>query len=225
MAVDHPVRLKDRTGQKINKLTFVKFEFIKGGNTHWLVKCDCGESKVVAATSVIKGDTKSCGCFRLERLRKTETNPGFKDGRSKLKLYGIWKGMIDRCCNVKSKTYKYYGARGIKPCDEWLNPFKFEEDMGDRLPGTTLERRDNSKGYCKDNCYWATKTEQTRNRRTTLFVTKGGISKTLKEWCDVEGVDYSLVKSRIRLMGWSVEDAIYQPVKKKFQKRAIKRQK
>ncbi len=41
----------------------------------------------------------------------------------------------------------------------------FLRDMGERPPGTTIDRRDNDKGYFKDNCRWATATEQHHNRR------------------------------------------------------------
>lgn len=78
----------------------------------------------------------------------------------------VWRGMIQRCTNTKHKAYKYYGARGITVCKRWTSSFHaFVKDMGIRPAGMTLERKNNSKGYYKSNCKWATMTEQAGNRR------------------------------------------------------------
>lgn len=51
-------------------------------------------------------------------------------------------------------------------CERWLASFEaFLEDMGARLAGTTLDRRDVNGPYEKDNCRWATKGVQNSNRR------------------------------------------------------------
>lgn len=91
--------------------------------------------------------------------------------------------MISRCYKSNHKSYHNYGGRGIKVCDKWLNSIEaFIEDMG-RKPNKAyqLERRDNNKDYCLDNCYWATKAEQVRNRRITIFVEVNGIKEALSD--------------------------------------------
>jgi hypothetical protein len=80
-------------------------------------------------------------------------------------LYGTWCNMRERCNCPTIPTYQNYGFRGIKVCPEWDNFWTFATDMGERPPGKSLERKDNSKGYSKDNCTWATREEQSANSR------------------------------------------------------------
>ncbi len=81
--------------------------------------------------------------------------------------YHSWQAMLGRCRYIKRDKEDKYINRGIRVCDEWLNFENFLLDMGVRPEGTTIERKDNNKGYFKDNCCWATPTEQARNRRNT----------------------------------------------------------
>ena len=78
-------------------------------------------------------------------------------------LYTTWLQMRDRCNNPNKNTYHYYGGRGIKVCAEWDNFWTFYEDMGDRPEGHTLDRKDNDKGYSKENCRWLSKEGQSNN--------------------------------------------------------------
>ena len=76
--------------------------------------------------------------------------------------------MRQRCNNRKNKSYKYYGERGIRICERWNKFENFLEDMGEAPKELTLERKDNDKGYSKDNCMWANWYKQNINRRTSV---------------------------------------------------------
>lgn len=82
------------------------------------------------------------------------------------KEYHSWNSMKNRCNNPKLKEYKNYGGRGITYDTRWEDFREFFKDMGKRPEGTTLDRIDVDKDYCKENCRWATKEEQQRNQRT-----------------------------------------------------------
>ena len=85
----------------------------------------------------------------------------------------VWTGMRARCSNAKSKSYPDYGGRGIRVCSEWQNDFaQFLADMGRRpTPGHSIERLDNDGDYCPQNCVWATRVEQAKNRRPRAIMT------------------------------------------------------
>lgn len=77
--------------------------------------------------------------------------------------------MRNRCLNPRQRAFADYGARGITICPEWLTFAGFLADMGERPEGHTLDRKDNNKGYTKDNCRWATRKQQNRNTRVSVL--------------------------------------------------------
>lgn len=99
--------------------------------------------------------------------------PNTKHGMSNTTEYKTWKRIKNRCYNKNDVRYHDWGGRGITVCDEWINDFpKFFIDMGLKLsPTHSIDRIDNDKGYSKDNCRWATCSEQSRNRRNSTSKT------------------------------------------------------
>lgn len=123
-------------------------------------------------------------------------------------LYTVWQSMKRRCCNPNSPSYHRYGGRGISVCKEWMNDFKqFVSDMGERPEGTSLDRMDNALGYSKDNCRWATRQEQQRNREYKVMVTIEGVEYRAIELADISGLRYDTIVQRASI-GLSYEEVI-----------------
>lgn len=108
-------------------------------------------------------------------------------------LYRTWHQMRRRCYRPKEVGYVNYGGRGISVCDEWKYNFEcFVGDMGAKpSKNHSLDRINNEMGYSKDNCRWATRTEQNRNKRvyktnstghSGILLTKSGTYQARTEY-------------------------------------------
>ena len=130
---------------------------------------------------------------------------------SNLNEYSIWIDIVRRCTDPRVASYARYGGRGITVCDRWRVFDNFVTDMGKR-PSTqhTIERKNNSLGYSPDNCVWATKKEQARNRRNNRVVSFNGVTKCLSAHAEDAGLSTGLVVDRLK-DGWSVERALTTP--------------
>ncbi len=131
------------------------------------VRCDCGKEKIVFLYKLANGSTKSCGCLRhegfLEALSAAD-HPRLKHGDAGTPLYTCWQNMKARCSNPNLKVYRWYGAKGVKVCDEWLSYPVFKEwalshGYQDTL---TIERIDPNGNYEPSNCEWITQSENAR---------------------------------------------------------------
>ena len=210
-----PAIVKQKTtdinvGDKINMLTLIN----KLPKNYWLFKCECGKEKIIYASSVVSGHTKSCGC-----LIKMSSKRAKLHGLSGTVEYNTWCSIKERCYNTKNKYYYNYGGRGIVMSENWINsPEQFVYDMGKRpSKDYSIERIDNNGNYCKENCKWATRQEQQNNRRNTVLINYNNETKTLIDWCKILNLNYKTIETRIRL-GWSYEEAFITPIKHNIKK-------
>ena len=130
-----------------------------------------------------------------------------RGGRTK--EYRIWKHMKGRCYCPTDKRYLSYGARGIYVCPEWLTDFpRFLADMGRCPAEASLDRKNNNAGYSPSNCRWATSREQANNTRRNRRVTCFGRTQTVAQWSRETGIDYEVLRKRLKYLGWTPEKAL-----------------
>jgi len=203
-------RFQDLTGQTFNRLFVLGWA---GRNKHgrlmWNCRCSCGNELLVSGNALSRKNTKSCGCLKNEitgNRRRTH-------GLSRSPEYKSWSQMISRCENENNPDYQSYGGRGISICREWRNSFEqFLTDMGN-MPDSSfeIERMNNDGGYCPTNCRWATRKEQTRNKRTTRWLEHNGERRSLAEWAEIYGISARMLWARLN-RGWSVGASLCGPL-------------
>lgn len=197
-------------GQRFARLTVTlkTLDTVKSGAAIWECLCDCGSVVYIPTGNLRSSQTRSCGCLQKEAVTKTNKNK-VTHGLVDTPEYRTWGLIKDRCYNVKNKRYCDYGGRGITMSDEWEDSFEtFYSDMGPR-PSLrhTIDRKDNDLGYSKENCRWATRTEQNNNRRNTLYFKFDGETKPLADWCRELNLPYRAVYKRVKA-GMDFEDAL-----------------
>lgn len=135
---------------------------------------------------------------------------GAKHGYYKSSEYSSWNAMKNRCDNSSFKHYDRYGGRGVTYDPAWDDFSVFLKDMGKKpTPEHQLERVDNNKNYSKENCIWATRKEQTRNRggeRATRLYTYDGKTMCIKDWAEYVGISNTSMQKRLN-NGWPLEKA------------------
>jgi hypothetical protein len=151
------------------------------------------------------------------KLKRKDTNITFckencywdipKAGQSTTQEYHIFMHIKDRCNNRNGAGYHNYGGRGIKCL--WQSFDEFYKDMGNRpSPKHTIERIDNADHYYKQNCRWATRKDQARNRRDCHYLTFAGETHCIKEWAEIMNMPNETLHRRLN-SGWSIKDALF----------------
>jgi hypothetical protein len=222
----HSVKVAtDFVPQTFGRLTTIgpKFRLPIGNQnkkaSYQVCRCDCGSVGVFDCWCLKRATTRSCGCLNLEVAKNKFT----KHGMHKSAEYKCWKGMVQRCVNPKASHYMDYGGRGIRVCDRWREPngrgfMNFFEDMQKRPPNTEIDREDNDGHYTPDNCRWATRQEQSRNKRSTVHITYKGKTQCMADWADELGIRRLTLWARIK-KGWPIEEALTTPIRKQRPRR------
>lgn len=205
------MKKQELSGQKFGRLTVVNQADNKSGRVCWKCECECGNIKTISAQTLLNGGTKSCGCLRQEMVAQKNTKHGKSIRGQVTPEYLTWCEIIKRTENPSCLGFKNYGGRGISICKEWRESFAaFLNDMGKKpTPLHSIERIDNNKNYCPENCKWVTRDVQNKNKRNTISITHQGISLCAKDWAERNNIKPSTVYGRLS-KGWNPIKAITQ---------------
>lgn len=214
-------RFKDLTGKKFGRW-FVLGLTSRHRPVLWACRCDCGTERSVSGVNLKSGTSTSCGCRHAEVMRSRATH-----GAAGTPLYDVWSGIKARCQNPNHESFGNYGGRGITLCARWsngengLSGFEcFVADMGIRpSPRHSIERKDNDGGYGPENCVWATRHTQARNRRNNHMVAFRGERVCLFDALRAIGLDDTTYYRRIA-RGWSEDRALNEPVSTRHRRKS-----
>ena len=160
--------MRNLTGQRFGRLLVIKDSKERVSSQRhirWLCHCDCGNFAIVSSPNLMRGKTKSCGCFKKEMLKNFPI--GFKHGDTcpETRLHRIWSNMKARCYNPNHKSYHSYGMKKIRVCPEWKDSylvFKTWALTNRYANHLTIDRIDNEGNYEPSNCQWLTRVENTK---------------------------------------------------------------
>lgn len=150
---------------------------------------------------------KVCGTIVTERLYAINhknlvcTHKQIKSNIKNKRIAKIFNGMKQRCYNNNEKAYKFYGAQGIKVCDEWLNdPSRFEKwslenGYNDKL---TIDRKDSTKDYCPENCRWIDSITNSKYKKSTTILFVDNIGLSLRDWSTFLGKTNSYLSKYLK---------------------------
>lgn len=136
-------------GKTFNRLTVLSLHE-KGRNAKYVVKCQCGTTKIVYKKAITSGDTKSCGCL------KRETNIERGSGETSFnKVFWTYQNNARKrklSFNLTKEQVKNLTQMNCFYCDISPNQISSTtKDQPDYLYNG-IDRKDNSIGYELNNC-------------------------------------------------------------------------
>lgn len=193
-----------------------------GRKSRLIIQCACGKQTEMMKCYFLDKRRTSCGCrYGVSR----ENSHLYKYGSAKTRLNNLYFSIKRRCYDENSTSYKNYGGRGIKMCDEWLGEHGFENfsewaystgyDENAKRGECTIDRIDVNGNYEPNNCRWITNKEQANNKRNNRYIELNGEKLSFTEWCDRYGVTPCSVYYRMG-RGMNFEEALTAPRKKTY---------
>ena len=169
------------------------------GHKMYHVKCSvCGH----------ESDKQKRDCKDVKYCTHVRANGSYRDFEKykwdNSRLGVIFRSMIQRCYNENNKAYRWYGAKGIKICDEWLNnPKSFEEwaVSNGYTDDLTIDRKEEEQDYCPENCHWITGKDNAKYKSTTSEINIDGEAHTGRDWAKKLGLGINVINTYIRKYG------------------------
>ena len=120
------------------------------------------------------------------------------------RIGGIFSGMKCRCYNENDKDYRWYGGKGIRICNEWINNPKLFENWSlenGYTDNMTIDRKDESKDYCPENCQWIEASQNSKYKSTTSLIECNGEVHTGRDWAEILGLGTNIINNYVRKYG------------------------
>lgn len=214
MKKQRPIRKPMTVGERYGRLVVSNGPYYGADGYEYDFKCDCGNECRRSMRYARYSPSPSCGCA----ARDAHSSNGKKNAthgltrrelgnENRRKLYDVYRQMLRRCHNPNSSDYPCWGGRGISVCEEWRDDvMKFISwaEANGYVPGVTIERVDNNKGYCPENCSWIPNERQAQNTRRVRMITAFGRAQTIREWSSETGIPYRTILSRLG-RGWDAD--------------------
>lgn len=195
----------NHVGETYGIYTLIEFLNEKDKYGHYLYK---GKCKVCGYETVRPFSHFSAPSAITNNCKHLDRNGNYynfnKYNWSNERIGSIFNGIKDRCYNKNNKSYKWYGGKGVKVCKEWIdNPKSFEiwalsNGYEDNL---TIDRINENKDYCPENCRWVSNINNAKYKSTTSLIEVDGETHTGKDWAKILGFGVNLINNYIRKYG------------------------
>lgn len=191
-------RLIVSNGDVFGRWTVVREAEKVGPWRNFECECECGTLRTVAMNNLRRGLSRSCGCLRDEVRPTIHSTHGATRGGKLTPEYVAWRNARSRCYRPTDGNRHSYAERGITVCERWLHSFEaFLADMGMKpTPGHSIDRIDNDGPYSPENCRWATRKEQARNKQANVWIAYNGEKRLMVDVVEQLGVSYNSFRRR-----------------------------